>query len=188
MKKEKIGMTPVSWLLSILGILLFTSLIILPPVFRVVFKKEVKDEPEPVEKVEIINMICTRSNYTVENHTETNTIKITYAKDSLMKYSKNTQEEFRSTTAYEQEKQKQGKLTTAYSLLNGVVYNVSVQDSNLKIIIDENYNLDIFKDENVTLPDGEEVVEIKNVYKKGDSANGIISELTNNGYNCQKDS
>ena len=188
MKKEKkIGLTLVNWILSILGILLFASFIILPPVFRVVFKKEVK-EPEPVEEIVIVNMTCTRNSYTVNDHLEDNVVKITYAKDSLLKYSKRTVQNFKNnTTAYEQEINKQGRLTAAYMLVDGVEYNVSPQVSELKIIVEENYDLDKFKEESVTSPDSEEVVEVKSEYKKGDSANGIISSLTSNGYNCQKD-
>ena len=180
MKKEKIGMTPISWFFSIVGIILFASLIIVPPVLRILIKEEEK-KPEEPEKIVIVSTQCIK-----KTATETATINITYANDSLMKYSKNTIQEFKSTAEYEQEKQKQGRLTTAYSLLDGVTYDVSVQDSNLKITINEDYNLSTFKAESVTLPDSEEVVEIKDVYKKGDSATGIISELTNDGYECEK--
>ena len=95
-KEEKIGLTPISLLLSILGILVFASFIILPPVFRIVFKKEVVVAP-PEEKIIIETMICKRDNYNVSDHTEDNIITLTYSKDSLRLYKKQTS--FISTTS-----------------------------------------------------------------------------------------
>ena len=184
-KEEKIGLTPVSLILSILGILIFASFIILPPVFRVAFKKEVVEPPKP-EKLVIETMECSRSNYTVGNHTETNLITMTYAKDSLRTYKKRTEQLYKNTVDYEAEKQNQGRLTTAYSLLNGVIYNVSPKDKEGKLIIEEEYDLGIFKAEKVTLPDSDDVVDIKEVYKSGDSVTGIVSGLSKQEYSCKK--
>ena len=183
-KEEKIGLTPVNWILSIVGILLFASCIILPPVFRAVFKKEVT-EKKPEEKVVVNKMICTRENYVVGNHIEKNTIEITYSKDSLRTYKKHTEESFKTTGPYEEEKQSKGKLTTAYSLVDGVIYNFSPKDRTLSIIIDEEFDLGVFKDDKVKLPETEEEIEVKSPYKLGDSVTGITSNLTNENYNCK---
>lgn len=184
-KKEKIGLTPVSLVLSIIGILVFASFIILPPLFRVVFKEEVVEPPQP-EKIVIETMECTRNSYAVGNHNESNVVTLTYAKDSLRTYKKRTEQIYKDTVTYEKEKKSQGILTTAYSLLNGVTYDVSPKDSEAKLIIEEDYDLGIFKAEKVTLPDSEEVVEIKEVYKLGDSVTGVVSKLSQEGYNCKK--
>ena len=183
-KEEKIGLTPVSIILSIVGILIFASFIILPPVFKVTFKKEVVEPPKP-EKLVIETMICTRTNYTVGNHKEDNEITMTYAKDSLRTYKKRTEQTFKDTVTYEKEKQEQGNLTTAYYQVNGVTYyNVSPKDSDAKIIIEEEFDLGIFKNEKVKI--NEKEYDIKLDYKQGDSVTGIVSALTNKGYNCKK--
>ena len=40
MKKKKSGLTATNWVLSILGILVLSCFVILPPVFRVFLKEE----------------------------------------------------------------------------------------------------------------------------------------------------
>ena len=185
-KKEKIGLTPINWLLSILGIIIFASFIILPPLFRVAFKKT-KPVESLDEKIVIEGMKCTRNDYTIDNHSETNIIEITYFKDSLRTYKKRTEQTYESAAHYEEEKENQKKLNTGYSLVEGVnEYNVSAKDSDLEIIIEEDYDLSVFKGEKVKLPGSEDIVEVKAVYKLGDSVTGIVSKLSNEGYDCQK--
>ena len=182
-KEEKIGLTPVSLILSILGILIFASLIILPPVFRVVFKEEVVEEPKP-EKLVIETMECTRNNYTVNNHSESNLITMTYAKDSLRTYKKRTEQAYKDTVTYEKEKQVQGDLTSIYETVEGIIYNASPKDKEAQLIIEEEYDLGKFKNETVEINDKK--YEVKFEYKQGDSVTGIVSGLTKQGYNCKK--
>ena len=185
-KEVKVGLSPINWILSILGILIFASFIILPPVFRVVFKEKVKEEI-PEEKVIITKMVCTRNNHPVGNHSETNKIEITYHKDSLKTYKKHTTEYFKISTSFEEEKISKNNLTTAASLVEGIVYNLSKDDSNLTINIDEEFDLVVFKDDVVKLPETEEEVKVTCPYKLNDSATGIISALTTEGYTCTED-
>lgn len=50
--KEKVGMTTLNWILSILGIILLVILMALPPIFRVVFEEEPEIENKPSNVVE----------------------------------------------------------------------------------------------------------------------------------------
>lgn len=50
-EEQKVGLSTMNWVLSILGIMFFSSFIILPPIFRLVFKEE-EILPPIVEQVE----------------------------------------------------------------------------------------------------------------------------------------
>lgn len=52
--QEKVGMTLLNWILSILGIILLIILIAIPPIFRVVFEEEPVIENKPSNEVEEI--------------------------------------------------------------------------------------------------------------------------------------
>lgn len=51
-EEQKVGLSTMNWILCILGIVFFSSFIILPPIFRVVFKEEAPSTPPVVEQTE----------------------------------------------------------------------------------------------------------------------------------------
>ena len=75
-EKKKVGLTSVEWIISIIGIIFLTLVIVLPPVFRVVFKEEIKEpnnsiqddliveETEAIDDSNYPKVTCTKQNTT----------------------------------------------------------------------------------------------------------------------------
>ena len=184
MKKEKLGITPVDWTLSIFGILVLTCLVVLPPVFRVVFKKTVK--PIDDAKVVVENMTCTKNNFMVDGHMTNDTIEFTYMNDKISKYTRKIEMSFESVDSYEQVKKDYGKLATAYSFIrNGVTYVVNADDGTLKIKVEEDFNLGIFQPTSITIPGDSEETQVTSEYTRNDLVSNIKVDLTDSKYTCK---
>ena len=183
MKKEKIGLTPMNWVLSILGILLLSCLIILPPVFRVVFKEEEKEDFQT--EITIEKLICEKKNIVSEQYTEDSVLTFYYYNDNIRTYSKNTNRTYNDQILYENDKQQFGRYVTAFSLLSGYVYSIDPDDEEFVININEEYDLGLFNSTIITLPGDSEEVTVTSTYSKEDSMNQIKTDLTNNGYTCK---
>lgn len=66
-KKRKVGMSGVNWFLSILGIILFSSIIFLPPIFRAVFQDKDIDSTVKEDFKQVKEMtICSKKNSFVD--------------------------------------------------------------------------------------------------------------------------
>ena len=184
MKKEKLGITPVDWILSILGILVLSCFVVLPPLFRIVFKKNVKpidDAPVVVEQ-----MICTKNNFVTDGHMTNDSIDFTYMKDVISKYTRTTEMSFDSVDTYEQMKQEYGKLATAYSFAGaGVNYVVNADDGTLKIKISEDFNLGSFQPTTVTIPGDDHETQIVSEYTRDDLVSNIKADLIDAKYTCK---
>lgn len=58
-KEQKVGLSVFNWIMCILGIVFFIMVIVLPPIFRVVFKRKVPEVLPPVVIVEK-NITCNK--------------------------------------------------------------------------------------------------------------------------------
>lgn len=66
-KKKKIGMSGLNWFLSIIGILFFSSLIFLPPLFRAILKDDNPNLNKPIHGSQITEItICTKTEGTTD--------------------------------------------------------------------------------------------------------------------------
>ena len=182
MKKE--GITPLNWALSIAGILVLTCLIVLPPVFRVVFK----EKPEPVDdtKPVIETMTCSKKNFVVENYFQNETIVFKYVSNRINTYTKDTDMTFDDIATYERVKGEYGRLSSAYNLIKtGVNYVLSPDDGLLKISIKESYNLGLFKATSITIPGDTEPTQVTSEYTRNDLVSEVKDELVGMGYSCK---
>ena len=181
--KEKVGISILEWVFSIAGIVFFACLIILPPVFRVAFKEKIKDA-EP-KQIEILTLTCTKDNYYSGEVRKNDTYTIKYYKDRVRTYSIKSESTYTDTVPYDDDKQKEGRLSTAYNLVEGISYSVKPDDANLKIITEEDCDLSRFKSTVVTLPGDTVETKINSTYTTKDSVDQIKTDLQDEGYICR---
>ena len=171
-KKEKVGMSSFNWIMSIFGIIFLSTFIILPPLFRLVLPE--KEDEEIVEPVIIIQTInCSVRNNNVETHTENDEIEFKYYQDQLRSYKRTKEIIYADIEEYDEDKQLFGKLSTAFSIIEGVKYDATPNPANLNIIIDESYDFSLFSPRTVTIPGETESITITSDFKSGDSITQI---------------
>ena len=181
--KEKVGLSLVEWILSVLGILVLSCLIILPPVFRVVFKEE-PHEYIPTE-IEIKTLTCTKNNYYSGDVRKNSTYIIKHFNNKVRTYTIKHESIYTDPNPYGDEKQKEGRLSTAYNLVEGISYRVNPNDTELRITTEENCNLSKFKSTVVTLPGDTVETKINSVFTPKDSVDQIKIDLQDEGYICK---
>ncbi len=188
MKEQKVGLTATNWILSILGILILSLLIILPPVFRVVFKEEEVILPQPEPVLPVTTTTCTIENRIGENYTERETISLEHRGTELENYTKDIQRTYTDPSVYETDKQNHGRLVTAYSILSGFTYSITPNDETFVLSIHENYDLNTFQESTLVIPGDTEPTTVNSEYQLKDSVTIITQDLTTNGYLCTSDS
>ena len=99
-----------------------------------------------------------------------------------------TQKLFDDITAYANEKQSLGLLSTAYGLVNSIELSVTPDDTDLKIIATEKCTPGNFKSTVVNLPDTEQEFKINSKYTTADSVKQIKADLEDDGYSCKVES
>ena len=172
---------------SIGGILFLLSLIVLPPVFRVVFEEKV-DPESMITELDIKTLVCTKNNYYAEGSRNNDQITLTYYNDKVRTYKIKYEKQYDDITAYDTEKQNLGLLSTAYGLVDGIELSVTPNDTDLKIISTEQCTPGIFKATVVTLPDTEQEFKINAKYTTTESAKQIKLDLEEDGYKCKVES
>lgn len=182
--EQKIGLTTTELVLSIVGIVIFACLIILPPVFRVAFKED-EPEEEVIDEIQIKTLICNKDNYVSEGTMNNDIITITYYNDKPRTYNIKLEKTYDALETYDDEKQALGRLSTAYSLIDGISFSVNANDSDLRIVTTEECDLGLFKPTSVTLPGDSEETRIYSTYTNTDSIDEIKSNLTSAGYTCK---
>ena len=183
MKKEKIGLTPINWFLSILGIIVLSCLIILPPVFRTVFKEE-----KPIELPEetiIEKLTCTKNDIVLEGYTGDITYSFSYYQDQIQNYSKKTVSTYTDYVLYDNDKQTFGRYTAAFNILAGYEYVMEPNDETYMLTINEDYDLTTFNNTTITIPGDTEETKVTSLYTMSDSMNQIKNNLINDGYTCK---
>ncbi len=181
--KEKVGLSIMEWIFSIIGIAFFACLIILPPVFRVVFKEAPKEYVP--DAIEIKTLTCTKANYYSGEVRKNDTYIIRYYNDKVRTYTIKRESIYNDTVPYSDEKQKEGRLSTAYSLVEGISYSVKPNDAELMIITEEYCDLSKFKSTVVTLPGDTVETKINSTYTLKDSVDQIKTDLQDEGYICK---
>lgn len=181
--KEKVGLSIIEWVFSIVGIAFFACLIILPPVFRIVFKEKAQEYVP--DEIEIKTLTCTKNNYYSGEIRKNDTYTIKYYNDKVRTYTIVRESVYNDTVPYGDEKQKEGKLSTAYNLVEGISYKVKPNDAELKITTEEYCNLSKFKSTVVTLPGDTVETKINSTYTPKDSVDQIKIDLQDEGYICK---
>lgn len=138
--EQKVGLSKVNWVLSILGILFFSMFIILPPIFRAVFKEEEPDfEPPVVETVEK-SISCFKEMEDVEGYQSYQyTIRGINDNLDMVAYTEN----FKYQTLPEGTSLECEALNSMYSGLDGLYYNCQILES--EKITDTRINVSVYQ-------------------------------------------
>ena len=182
-KEKKKYLSTLEWILSISGIALLTILIVLPPLFRVVFKESKPDDF--VDELDIKTLVCTKNHYYSENSYNNDNIRISYYKDKVRTYNVRQEKKYSTIEEYDNFKQKAGLLSNAYDQVDGISFRVNTLDADLEVITTEYCDLTVFKSTIVTLPDNNEDYKINAVYTAKDSVAEIQADLETDGYICR---
>lgn len=183
MKERKVGLTATNWILSILGMLVLSSFIILPPVFRTYMKEEVVEE-EPKEEIKIGTTICRNENLVNSNYVDNVTLLFTHQNQKIQEFTRNTTRTYTDPLMYQEEKTIYGKYVTAFSIINGYEYGATPEDDTSSFQIHEKYDLAIFKPTTIMIPGDENPTAITTDYDFNTNITTIKDYLTTNGYTC----
>ena len=187
MNKETKDLSMMEWMLSLVGILFLLSVIVLPPVFRVVFKEKV-DPESIINEMEIKTLVCTKDNYYSEGSKNDDMITITYYNDKPRNYSIRTIKQFDDLTAYDSEKQSLGLLSSAYEQVDGIELSLTPNDIDLKLTSIEKCIPGNLKSTVVTIGEEQQEFKVNAKYTTSDSAKQIKIDLEEEGYKCKVES
>lgn len=185
MKQEKVGLTTMNWILSIGGIILLSLFIILPPVFRVVFKEAEKPQEE-IKEYPMITTTCYKENIQTDTTTDVVTYIFQHKNNELKSYTKTTKKSYLDPNIYDTDKQSFGRLVTAFSVLSGYNYTVTPSEEEDYLLVQENYDLAVFKSTMIVIPGNTEPTSVSSEYLFNQSINEMENELTVDGYFCSQ--
>lgn len=184
MKEEKVGLTTINWVLSIVGIIILLSLIILPPVFRIVFKEEIKEKEK--EYATIGTLICQKDAIQNEKYNDNEVLIINYKNNSIENYNVRTERKYIDPNVYGLDKETYGRYTTAFNEVNGYKYITNFNDDTSTVIISSEYDMKNFLPTTITIETITEPVAVVNHHLLGDNLEITNTNLTTNGYTCEK--
>lgn len=181
------------WLFCIAGIILFTSFMVLPPVFRLIFPVEqiIDKKPEPSQKPEepegpivvddsSYNKIICRKTLPTNEISE---ITLSHEDGRLQVYTEKNTKIYNEITEEEFKKIKENcdYPQSAYLRIEGFQYLCENQDKN--ITITKKYDLKTFANTTITLEDGSiDLVSVPYFYDQ--NIDNIQKNLENNQYIC----
>lgn len=179
---KKVGITLKNWILSILGIIILSTFVILPPVFRLVFKDKPIEKPNKVYPM--LTTTCVKNNINSSDNTNSITVTLNYRNSQLKNYSKVTEKVYEEPSDYEKFKKDYGRLVTSSKIIDGFDYKLDLNDDDSILLITEDYNLGTFVTTAVVLPGDSKSTPIESEYVFDQSITVIKQKLTTNGYVC----
>lgn len=182
------------WIFCIAGIIIFTSFMVLPPVFRLAFpvEKIIDKKTEPSQKPEkpegpitvddssYDKIVCRK---TLETN-EISEITLSHEEKKLQIYTEKNTQSYQSISEEEFSKIKTDcdYPQSPYLRIEGFQYICENQDRN--ITITKKYDLKKFANTTVTMEDGSiELISVPYLYNQ--NIDNIQKQLENNQYSCQ---
>lgn len=180
--KNKI-LTTKELVISIVGIVLLSCLIILPPVFRVTFKREKPIDPN--EKGPILVLTCSKNNIKNTNYTDNQVYSLAHQDGKLISYIDEKERIYYDSIVYQSEKAEYGKLVTALTIIDGYTYTATPVDNTSSVNIKESFDLARFADTTITIPGSSDSKEVKSKYNYEATIEDIQISLVAQGYTCK---
>lgn len=184
MEDRKVGLSIFEWIISILGIIVLVMLIVLPPIFRTVFKEEKLPET-PNVVLDLDEVTCSKDLVDDSNNKITDNYVFKTHLNQVKIYSNKTTIRYDDVVLYQGDKIRYGHLVTAFSVIAGYKYNVEPNDDESTLIIDEEYDLAIFSPTTVTVPGDSDATNVASDYALSQNMVQIRQELETNGYLCK---
>lgn len=183
MNEQKVGLTTINWILSILGIIVLMCFIVLPPVFRTFLQEKPEIPEEPVTQI-ILTTVCRKEQINYENYVDNEIYTFKHQDNKVIEYTKEIKRIYRDPLVYQQEKHSYGELVTAFSIVNGYDYAVSPDDNEFIVNIMETYNLKTFQPTMIVIPGNTEPTPVNSEIELNDNITNTTPTLTINGYVC----
>ena len=196
---KKIGMSTLKWILSITGIILLILLIILPPIFRIIFEEEyivdnensnkIEEIPSNKEEVEDNNyakITCIKQT-TYPEYIDNSIVVLAHDNNLLKVLTEDIPHTYlldskNSESMYTEEKLSCNSIDDSIYQITG--FNYSCQATIDSIQTSKKYDLNKFEPTSVTTKDGE-ILEIKSSFILNQDIADITTSLTSEGYTCQ---
>ena len=193
MEKKK-GMSLVDWVLSIGAIIVLVLLIVLPPVFRVVFEEE-----KPADNNTKPDVVDTTKKFDDSMHTKINCLKqenlsgyvrvrnitLAYDENTLKKWTDATVDTYLLDSKENENLFAEARLQCSnkdiYNNISGFYYSCNTLDNAVEVT--KKYDLDVFNI--VTLKDGDKDIIVSSEYLLNQNVEEIKLNLVNSGYTCQ---
>lgn len=184
MKDKKIGLSGMEWFLSIMGIILLVSVIVLPPVFRTFFPKEEKVDESLDPTIVLSEVSCTKENIG-QGYKDQETLLFKTYQNQVRIFNSKIDRVYDDLIVYQEAKTEFGRKVTALSVIGGFSYRINPEDDYLKLSIIEEYDLSVFIATVVTIPGDSDVTNIESKYQFNQDFMLVRQNLETNGYVCQ---
>lgn len=202
--KQKSPLSIKEWIFCISGLTVLTLLVVLPPVFRIVFADDKdrenmpvptpvptmdlqsnKKETEPIDDSKMEKIVCTKTEVHENSFQEEVTLTLSYEEGGLQVYSDTNKKTYDLAVEdplvlYEKEKLTCDEVPKAYLTITG--FNYSCNSTENSIEVTEKFDLNVFKEKKVTV--GEEEVIFSSPYYPKQNVRLIRRELEKVGYVC----
>jgi len=192
------------WLFCISGLIIFTLLVTVPPVFRIVFAEDKKmentpvttpvptmdlqankKETEPIDDSKLEKIICTKTETDENSYQEDITLTLAYEEGGLKVYSDTNKKTYNlavedQLALYQKEQLTCDDIPKSYLTISGFNYRCTSTENSIEV--SEKFDLAIFKEKKVTV--GEEEVVFSSPYYPKQNVRLIRRELEKAGYVC----
>lgn len=193
--KEKVGMTTLNWILSILGIISLIILMALPPIFRVVFEEEPEIENKPSNVVEetkpngqdkiddtnYTKVTCMKQT-TYEEYIENSILILAHNSEQLKILTEDITHTYLLNSKESESKYTEAKLNCKnkeeYDSIKGFNYSCSSTTDSIETI--KKYDLNTFNNTTNQLENG-----INPSFILDQNITEITTSLTSEGYTCK---
>ena len=202
--KKKSPLSIKEWIFCISGLTILTLLVVLPPVFRIVFADDKekenmpvttpvptmdlqsnKKETEPIDDSKLEKIACTKIEVHENSYQEEITLILAYEDGGLQVYSDTNKKTYDLAVEDQLSLYQKGKLTCddipkSYLTISGFNYSCTSTENSIEIA--EKFDLAVFKEKKVTV--GEEEVILSSPYYPKQNVRLIRRELEKVGYTC----
>lgn len=202
--KQKSPLSVKEWMFCISGLTIFTLLVVLPPVFRIVFADDSdggnlpiatpiptmdlqsnKKETEPIDDSKLEKLVCTKTEVHENSYQEDITLTLAYEDGGLQIYSDTNKKTYDlaledQAALYQKEKLTCDDIPKSYLTISGFNYGCTSTENSIEVI--EKFDLNIFKEKKVTV--GEEEITFSSPYYPKQNVRLIRRELEKVGYAC----
>ncbi len=182
MRNQKVGLTTTNWILSILGIIILSCFVVLPPVFRIFLKEDEGPMNEDVSGI----TTCHKEGIENVDTIDDEIISFSHRNRKLLNYQKITTRTYIDPMVYQALKPTYGQYTTSFNMITGYQYSIHLEDDHSSVQITERYDLSTFRPTTITVPGEENPTAITSTYQLNDDIDKWKEYLVTYGYVCSE--
>ncbi len=204
--KTKKALSTKEWILCIGAITILTLLMVLPPVFRIVFQEDTPnntlaptptptdlgDEPSttetsPIDDSQYEKVICTKEETNSETYQELNTFSLAHENGQLKIYSSINKKTYQLSeesdhSSFLKEKTSCDEVPSVYLTIRGFNYDCTSSENEIQLT--QKFDLSNFKEKRVTINQEEKLITTP--YYLDQNVRVIRKDLEKQGYVCEE--